>query len=415
MLLVIVAILSLAVATLALARPVSAGESAGCPDDTAHLVTFTWNGSSFAPDGGDAKGVTLAGNQSLAFYTSSQTIAGLVVGAGAASLDVALDFPETVGSVSASDFDALAGAPTTSVGFCVGDHADPSSGAGASVSIDLTKSADCATVEGTVATVSGSITVTAHDDPIRVKTARDLILGPNGEIVSSTSLSSLVGMVVPGQAEVPYEISFNPGDAAEFENFIELTIERSSDGDDRHKYYNARAAFELCDEGEQPASGSITIVKDAVPGSAQDFAFTTTGSGLSSFSLDDDADGTLPSSATVTGLSAGAYTVVEGATTGWTLTSITCSAGGTGDPSTRTASIALTPGAHVTCTFVNTQSGGGQLPGGSGTLGGNPPLPNTAMLPERTGSVPAALAALLMLIGLGAAGSATLAEIRRRR
>src|SRR4029453_11921937 len=39
---------------------------------------------------------------------------------------------------------------------------------------------------------------------------------------------------------------------------------------------------------------SITIIKDAVPNSAQDFAFTTTG-GLSpaTFSLDDDADGTL--------------------------------------------------------------------------------------------------------------------------
>jgi uncharacterized repeat protein (TIGR01451 family) len=49
-----------------------------------------------------------------------------------------------------------------------------------------------------------------------------------------------------------------------------------------------------------------------------------------------------------------------------------------------------------------------------GTQGGNP-LPNTATSPIPTGSVPAALLALLMLAGLGAAGYAVHAEAQRRR
>ena len=39
---------------------------------------------------------------------------------------------------------------------------------------------------------------------------------------------------------------------------------------------------------------TLTIVKDTQPDGPQDFAFTTTGAGLSPFSLDDDTDPTLP-------------------------------------------------------------------------------------------------------------------------
>ena len=62
--------------------------------------------------------------------------------------------------------------------------------------------------------------------------------------------------------------------------------------------------------------------------------------------------------------------------------------------------------------------GGGTTPGQNvtpreGTQGGNP-LPNTATLPNPTGSVPAALLAMLMLSGLGAAAYAVRAEAHRR-
>jgi len=196
-------------------------------------------------------------------------------------------------------------------------------------------------------------------------------------------------------------------------------VETDEDGCD----HSAEVTFvNTLDVVEQPELGSITIIKNGVPDGAQDFGFTTTGAGLSSFSLDDDADATLSNEQDFTDLAAGTYTVAESATAGWTLTSIVCSTGGAADAATRTATITLVAGANVTCTFLNTQiTGGGNLPGGGGppprggTLGGNPPLPNTAMLPELTGSAPAALAALLMLFGLGAGAWVTAAEVRRRR
>jgi hypothetical protein len=99
--------------------------------------------------------------------------------------------------------------------------------------------------------------------------------------------------------------------------------------------------------------GSITITKEAVPNSAQDFAFTTSG-GLGNFSLDDDADGTLPKSRTFTDLTPGTYTVTETATDGWDLSDLSCS-GGTTQVSDSTVTISLTAGANVSCTYTNRQ------------------------------------------------------------
>jgi uncharacterized repeat protein (TIGR01451 family) len=70
-------------------------------------------------------------------------------------------------------------------------------------------------------------------------------------------------------------------------------------------------------------------------------------------------------------------------------------------------------------TFEEGEEPGGGGPGGNetpreGTQGGNP-LPNTATSPIPAGSAPAALLALLMLGGLGAASYAVRAEARRRR
>lgn len=96
-------------------------------------------------------------------------------------------------------------------------------------------------------------------------------------------------------------------------------------------------------------NGSITIVKDAVPNNAQDFAFTTSGTGLSNFSLDDDADGTLSNTRTFSNLAAGTYSVVETAVTGWEQTSAVCSDGSPAN------AINLSAGENVTCTFTNTK------------------------------------------------------------
>ena len=109
-------------------------------------------------------------------------------------------------------------------------------------------------------------------------------------------------------------------------------------------------------------TATITVVKDAVPDDAQDFAYTTTGTGGgtfgSGFSLDDDADATLPNSRTFTFTGAdatGTKTITETLpVTGWTLTNLVCSKGTT-TLATGLASIALVPGDAVTCTYTNTQ------------------------------------------------------------
>ena len=101
--------------------------------------------------------------------------------------------------------------------------------------------------------------------------------------------------------------------------------------------------------------GTITIIKNTVPDSAQDFSFTTVGTGLSNFSLDDDNDGTLSNTRTFT-VDEGSYTVTEAAAAGYAV-SISCvdaTQNTTVNNGTRQASINVAAGETVTCTFTNT-------------------------------------------------------------
>ena len=104
--------------------------------------------------------------------------------------------------------------------------------------------------------------------------------------------------------------------------------------------------------------GTITIIKDTVPNSARDFSFTTIGTGLTAFSLDDDGDATLSNTKIFSNVTPGSYSVIESAATGYSLTGLNCV-----DPTTnssvdfvnRTASINLGAGENITCTFTNTK------------------------------------------------------------
>jgi hypothetical protein len=110
--------------------------------------------------------------------------------------------------------------------------------------------------------------------------------------------------------------------------------------------------------------GSITIVKDASPNALQDFGYTTSGTGLSAFSLDDDsgvtgATDTLLSTKTFSSLNAGSYSVTESAVTGWSLTNLTCDGPAANwaidGANPNKVNITLAAKQNITCTYVNTQ------------------------------------------------------------
>jgi hypothetical protein len=123
----------------------------------------------------------------------------------------------------------------------------------------------------------------------------------------------------------------------------------------------------VCTFTNQIKSG-LTIIKNTVPDDEQDFAFTTSGTGLSNFSLDDDADNTLSNTKSFTGLTpGGSRTVTETAVSGFDLTNIACTGATSStvqigsdadfDAGDNSVSVGLAPGENVSCTFTNTKRG----------------------------------------------------------
>ena len=111
------------------------------------------------------------------------------------------------------------------------------------------------------------------------------------------------------------------------------------------------------------APGKIKIIKNAIPNNLTDFGFTSTGTGTSNFTLDDDsgvtgADNTYSSQKEFTGLTVGQYTFTESAVSGWDLEDISCTGqGAVTDKANRKVTINLSAGGDVTCTFENRQQG----------------------------------------------------------
>jgi hypothetical protein len=108
--------------------------------------------------------------------------------------------------------------------------------------------------------------------------------------------------------------------------------------------------------------GSLTIIKRTNPrGLDQAFSYTTTGAGLSGFSLN-DKDGASGDSAnntkTFTGLTPGSRTVTEGADpSGFAFASLNCSdsGGNSSSVSGRVATVTIAGGGATTCVYVNDQ------------------------------------------------------------
>jgi hypothetical protein len=245
---------------LVLATPVladEAGAAEGCPGGTSLLVTFTWDGAAFAPDGGDPMGVAVSGDADLAFFASSQAISALVVTAGTETRNIALDLPETLGSVAPDNYEIFGGASISALGFCTGEKAAPDSGSSASV--EVAKTATCATAnpDGS-ATVTGTIDVyNHHPNDIRVTWALDSAFDSGQTALGRAVVDGLLGLELAPEAvaSIPYTVTFDPADETDFINFVELTIERADSGEARHKIYNARAQFAMCDEPVNPPPG----------------------------------------------------------------------------------------------------------------------------------------------------------------
>ena len=110
---------------------------------------------------------------------------------------------------------------------------------------------------------------------------------------------------------------------------------------------------------------TLVIVKDAVPADGTDFAFTSDITGAPSFSLDDlepvNNDDGITDTIILDIAGPGVYTVTEQLpSSDWVLWDIECvdpTANSSGDTGTRTATINLSAGERVTCTFRNAMTG----------------------------------------------------------
>lgn len=106
--------------------------------------------------------------------------------------------------------------------------------------------------------------------------------------------------------------------------------------------------------------GSITIIKDALPDTAEDFSFDSPNQ-LGTFSLDDDQDNTLANAKVFSDLGSNAYTITEDSHSGWSLTDITCEGDDNAqiDLANRRVTLNLDrPAENITCTFTNARDMG---------------------------------------------------------
>ena len=109
-------------------------------------------------------------------------------------------------------------------------------------------------------------------------------------------------------------------------------------------------------------NGSITVRLDNMPDGGQAMGYTTTGTGLSNFALDDDGNNlnAYPAAKAFSDLQPGAYSVTQAVLpAGWSLQSLDCVgsvSGTTSYPSTSTANINLAAGESVICTYKNSKA-----------------------------------------------------------
>lgn len=255
-LLVLVAAFTMIALALAAPRPTFAVTAEACPGSTTLAATFTVSGGSWQANG-DAAGISVTGDASVANWTAPMRITAVVITAGSVTENFVYDPLETAGTIAATDVKEAGGAELSAIGFCTGNGAVPQPDSGSALSVGVSKTAECATLaeDGTL-TVGGEITVVRHsptgDHPhvaFVVRVARDTVYGTGNVMLHQESVQDLAGAMVGSDqtsVTVPYSVTFDPGDATAFTNKIEIVVEEANSGLERHKYYSDRVEFGVC-------------------------------------------------------------------------------------------------------------------------------------------------------------------------
>ena len=109
-----------------------------------------------------------------------------------------------------------------------------------------------------------------------------------------------------------------------------------------------------------PRPASITITKVTEPASSpRDFAFITTGDGVSDFALDTDAGNAALAATktfTISGDDLGVVTITEAAVAGWTLTDLECTGDSESTEDGATATLDVDAGETIACIYTNTEA-----------------------------------------------------------
>ena len=230
------------------------------------------------------------------------------------------------------------------------------------VSVDLTAGEDVTCTFTNTERLHGSITIVKATTPHSNQTF--LFNGPLGSFVLDNNEADATfasSRTFDGLEAGTYQ--FNEDFAAGFD-LVSLQCDSpnaSPDVGNHQVTVNLTAGEDVTctfTNGDQqpPQPASLTIIKDTLPNAAQDFSFTTSGDGISDFSLDDDTNPTLPDRITFTDLTPGQFSITEAAAVGYSLTGLVCTTPNYG-VSADTIFVTLGSGQNVTCTFTNTELG----------------------------------------------------------
>jgi hypothetical protein len=191
--------------------------------------------------------------------------------------------------------------------------------------------------------------------------------------------------------------------------------------DDDDRAANSGSAFVFGLE----AFGRVTIIKDTVPDDPEDFALGFFGDGFAqvNFSLDDDADATLPNVREFFLLDPGQYFAFEsiGASPGWTLSDRVCVDPDNGSSAVLGGLLAgigvdidLDAGEHITCTFTNSQAGAEEQAAIGGVVNVIDPVdPPSRVSSDGSGTIDSWLV-LLGVLGLLIVSAGVLIRVRAR-